>query len=241
MTKTFLLFIAFLISLHVNGQENEDWRNVAVKWAPTGLILGSLSFHGEYNKGKNSFTAKIGLPVNSHHSFDFDDKDAAFDLKATSFQGGYRIYLSKNIMKGLYLEPFLKYVKLNSTGTGEGTLDNEPVLFNFTNTYEGFGAGVQLGAQFLVGERFVIDLFFLGPELNVSNSHLKAVEASNTIPWTTVQAADAEAQIRSFINQFPFIKNNTEITVDKERKTVLADFKGLLPGIRSGVSFGIRF
>ena len=241
MTKAFLLFIAFLISQLVNGQENDPGRNVAVKWAPTGLILGSLSVQGEYYKGKNSFTGKIGLPVNSHHSFDFDDKDAAFDLKATSVQGGYRIYLSNKVMKGLYFEPFVKYVKHKSTGTGEGTLDNDPVLFDITNTYKGIGAGAQLGAQFLVSERFVIDLFFLGPELNVSTSHLKAVETTNTIPCTDVQAVDAEAQIKSFINQFPFIKNNTEITVDRERKTVLADFKGLLPGIRAGISFGIRF
>ena len=238
----YLVLVAFvLFSNSCFSQEEIPNNNFSVKWAPTGLVVGSLSLQGEYNKGKNSFTAKIGLPVKSKHRLEYDDKDADFDLKAMSLHAGYRHYISKNHMKGLYIEPFIKYLKHVSKGNGTGTLDNDPVVFRFDNEYKGFGAGAQLGAQFLVGKRFVIDLFFLGPEINISRNTLNAVESSNTIPWTSVEAADAEEQIRDFIEQFPFIRNNTDITVDQQNKTVKAEFQGLLPGIRTGVSFGFRF
>src|SRR5215213_1908642 len=109
MKKAFLLLFG-LVHLHIAfSQEKSSTPNVTVKWAPTGLILGSLSLQAEYNfGGKSSLTAKIGIPVSARHSFDYEEDDADFDLKATSFLAGYRMYLSKNHLKGLYFEPFFK-------------------------------------------------------------------------------------------------------------------------------------
>ena len=112
---------------------------------------------------------------------------------------------------------------------------------DFTNDYNGVGIGAQLGAQFFIGNRFVIDLFFLGPEINSARNNFKAVEVSASLPWTSIQAGEAEKDIRDFIDKFPFVRNRTNIVVDKTNKTVMADFKGALPGIRTGVSFGFAF
>lgn len=238
--KKILVVLCLLISIFGGAQENVFTPKVTVKWVPTGLILGSLSFQGEYNfSNKNSLTAKIGLPIKAHHSFTYEDKDAAFDMKATSFLTGYRIYLSKKHMRGLYFEPFFKYVHQTSEGTGIGNLNGQNVTMNFTNDYNGVGVGAQLGAQFFIGKRFVIDLFFLGPEINSARNNFKAIEITNTIPWTAVQAQDAEKDIRDFINQFPFIRNNTTVKVDQQNRTVTADFNGPLPGFRAGISLGI--
>lgn len=242
MKKFFVLAVLASAGLWARAQEAAPPTSVSLKWAPTGLILGSLSIQGEYNfGGKNSLTAKIGVPVNAQHTLQYEDKDASFDMKATSFLAGYRRYLSKKHMKGLYLEPYFKYVHHTSEGVGTGTLNGRSVELNFTNDYDGYGVGAQLGAQFLIGKRFVIDLFFLGPEINAATNNFKSVEVSNTIPWTAVEAQDAENDIRDFIDQFPFIKNNTTVTVNRDEKTVRADFKGALPGYRAGVSFGIAF
>jgi hypothetical protein len=100
---------------------------------------------------------------------------------------------------------------------------------------------VQLGAQFLIGKHFVIDLFFLGPEINSASNSFKAVEVSNTLPWTYADQWEAETQIRKFIDQFPFIRNKTVVMIDRENKRVIADFKGALPGLRTGVSIGFAF
>ena len=142
-------------------------------------------------------------------------------------------------MRGLYLEPFLKYVHHTAEGTGQGTLGARTVTMNFTNEYDGFGVGAQLGAQFFIGKRFVVDVFFLGPEINSAQNNFKAVEMGNAIPWTFIEAEDAERDIKEFIDDFPFLRNKTTIKVDRDNKTVFADFKGALPGFRAGISFGI--
>jgi hypothetical protein len=240
--KKHIILISFVVSvLFSKAQVNTDTRELAFKWAPTGLIVGSLSLQGEYNFGKNSLTAKIGLPVNVNHTFTYEDKDADFQMKATSFLAGYRMYLSKKHMRGFYLEPFFKYVHQNAEGVGNGTLSGDPVVMDFTNNYNGFGVGAQLGVQFLVGKRFVIDLFLLGPEINSARNNFKAVETSHSIPWTSIQASEAEKDIRDFIDKFPFIRNHVDVMVEKTNRTVITDFKGALPGFRTGVSFGVAF
>ena len=113
--------IVVLLVAFAQAQDVQKPSQVIVKWAPTGLLLGSISLQGEYNFGKNSLTAKIGLPANTQHSFTYEDKDAAFSMKATSFLAGYRIYLSDKQVRGLYFEPFFKYVHHTAEGTGNGT------------------------------------------------------------------------------------------------------------------------
>ncbi len=239
--KINLLILIFISFTNPILSQNPYRPTVTLKWAPTGLILGSISFQGEYNFGKHSLTAKIGVPSNTKQSFEYDENDAEFNMKATSFLAGYRMYLSKKPMRGLYFEPYFKYVNHSAEGFGESTLDTRVVTMNFTNDYNGFGLGGQLGTQFWIGKRFVIDFFFLGPEINAATSNFKSKESNNALPWTSFEADDAEQEIREFIDKFPFIRNNTDITVDKNNKTISADFKGVLPGYRIGISFGIAF
>lgn len=241
MKKTYSVLLSFVLCSFVFGQSNLVKPNIGLKWAPTGMVFGNISLQGEYNFGKNSLTAKIGIPFSKHQTFQFDDKDADFSMRAMSFLAGYRTYLSKKHMKGLYFEPYFKYVHHTSEGTGNAVLSGDKVVMNFTNDYNGVGAGVQLGAQFLISKKFVIDLFFLGPEINSSKNNFKAVETSTTLPWTSIQANEAEQDIRDFIDQFPFIRHRVNITVDQNNKAVYADFKGALPGYRIGVSFGFAF
>ena len=237
--KTFILLFFFLGAMAARAQENLP--NISLKWAPLGLIAGNVSLNGEYNFGKNSLTAKIGIPSGSERSFEYDDKDVLFQMKSTSFMAGYRIYLSKKHMKGFYFEPFFKYVHHSSEGTGNAVINGDLVVMDFTNNYDGLGVGAQLGVQFLIKKRVVIDLFLLGPEINSATNKFKSVETTDAIPWTQVEASEAEQDIREFIDQFPFIKNKVNVMVDREHKTVTADFKGALPGLRTGISIGITF
>lgn len=211
-----------------------------IKWTPAGLIVGNIGLQGEYHLAhKNSVTAKIGIPINAKHTLQYEDKDADFTIRATSVLVGYRHYLSKKTLSGLYVEPYIKYVHHTGDGYGNGTLDDEPVVFHFTNTYNGMGIGTQLGAQFIISKRVVIDLFFLGPEINTATNHFKAIETTQAIPWTNIQASEAEDNIRDFVDQFPIIGNKVAIKVNQNQRTVSADFKGLLPGFRAGISLGV--
>jgi hypothetical protein len=240
--KTALAFIISVLCASTLQAQNEQEFNpkITVKWAPTGLVLGNISLQGEYNfGGKNSLTAKIGLPVKAHHTLQYQDKDADFKMKATSFLAGYRTYFSKKRLSGLYFEPYFKYVHHTAEGTGSGTLNARQVIMSFNNEYNGAGVGAQLGTQFRIGKRVVLDLFFLGPEINSSRNNFKAQETTASLPWTSSEAADAEKNIRDFIDKFPFVRNNTDIVVDRQNRVVFADFKGALPGYRIGFSFGV--
>jgi hypothetical protein len=242
MKKKITAILCFLFCAQfIMAQERIVRPNIGLKWAPAALSVGSVSLQAEYNFGKNSLTANIGVPIAMHHSLTYDGKDADFNMKATSFLAGYRTYLSKKHMQGLYFEPFFKYLHHTSEGVGLSVLAGETVKMNFTNDFNGVGFGVQLGAQFLIRKKFVIDFFFLGPEINSARNNFKAVEASNVIAWTSTQAWEAEADIKKFIDQFPFIRNKVKVSVDQVNKTVRADFKGTVPGYRIGVSFGVAF
>lgn len=144
-------------------------------------------------------------------------------------------------MAGLYFEPYFKYLHHTAEGVGNAVLSGENVVMNFTNEYNGVGVGAQLGIQFLIKKKIVIDFFFLGPEINSARNDFKANEISNTPPWTQSQATEAEQDIRDFIKKFPFIRNKMDVMVDANQKIVTASFKGVLPGYRIGVSFGIAF
>ena len=67
------------------------------------------------------------------------------------------------------------------------------------------------------------------------------MELTSTISWTSIEANEAEQNIRDFIDNFPFIRNKTHVMVDKDNRTVTADFKGALPGMRVGFLLALLF
>jgi hypothetical protein len=242
--KIFYLVLFCLIFLFGNGQDSVFQPKITLKWAPTGLILGGISLNGEYSFMKNtSLTAKIGIPFNRTYHATFDGNNVNIKMKALSFMAGYRKYLSKHVLRGFYVEPFFTYTHHTSGGTGEGELDNQPVVMDFTNEYNGIGGGVQLGSQFIIKKRWVIDLFFFGPQLTSSSNNFKAADHSNSLGWTTIQADEAERKIKDYLYGLPvvgpFFKNKTDVMVDKYNRTVTANFNGALVGVRFGVSIGI--
>lgn len=237
----YFIFFSFLLQ-NIHAQDKAFEPKITVKWAPTGLILGDLSLQGEYSfLKKSSLTAKIGLPFSRPYHATFDGHDVDMHMRAFSFLAGYRKYLSKQILKGFYIEPFFTYAHHTSSGTGEGSLDYQKVTMDFTNDYNGAGVGIQLGSQFIIAKRLVIDLFFFGPQLTSSRNDFRAIDQYNYAAWTAIQADEAEQDIRDFLNQFPFIRNKVEVHVDKTNRTVMADFKGPLVGVRFGASIGLAF
>ncbi|HEX6332843.1 MAG TPA: hypothetical protein VFZ78_01375, partial [Flavisolibacter sp.] len=108
--KRWSAFIAAVFFAAVCSAQQSAGPEISLKWSPASLLTGNISLHGEYNFGKNSLTAKIGLPTAARHTFAYDGSDVRFVMKATTFMAGYRTYLSKKHMRGLYLEPFFKYV-----------------------------------------------------------------------------------------------------------------------------------
>ena len=215
-------------------------RQVTIKWNPIGIVFGSINLLGEYKLTKrSSLTAKIGIPIDKNYDATYDDKDATMKIKATSFLAGYRIYMSRKGMRGFYFEPFFNYLHHEGTGVGGSTLNGQPVTMNFTSDYSGYGVGLQMGTQFMIAKRVVLDLFLLGPELNNADATFKSHEVTNTLPWTSVQANEAEQDARNFLDDIPFIGKKISLTVDQNNRTVTSNYNGWLPGLRAGIAIGI--
>jgi hypothetical protein len=240
--KTTITILCLGILVNCRGQKFFD-PTVALKGSPTSLMLGNAGIHAEYSfSAKRSLTGKIGFPVAASHKFKYQGEDANFKMKATSFMTGFRNYFSpKKKMQGFYIEPYFKYVHHTAEGLSNGNINYQHVQWDFTNDYNAFGVGSQLGYQFIIRKRFVIDLFFAGLEINNARSNFKAIEISNSVPWTAADAREAESDIRNFLNQFPYIRNSNNVMVDTGNKTVTVDFKGAIPGIRTGFSIGYAF
>lgn len=239
MKKIVSSILAFLlVSFAVLAQKSPQ---VFLKWAPASLAAGKITIGSEFVfKKKNAVELFIGIPVAVNRDLEYDGQKSDMDSKAFSVLAGYRRYLGKKAASGLYFEPFVKYLKHEASGILDGDLSGEKARFNTVTNYEAFGAGIQLGIQFIIAKRVSLDLFFLGPEANSAKFTATATDIASNIPWTFVKASEAEQEIKDMIRDIPIIGDKTEVTVNQNLKTVYTKYEGFLPGIRFGASVGIR-
>jgi hypothetical protein len=243
----FLLALSCLV--HQLNAQSGDAANVehylpstSIKWNPSSLYFGKIGLMSEYNfKRKKSVTFNIGIPISKNTTVKIDDKDRTVEMKTFSIMGGYRMYLGQKTMSGLYFEPYLKYVKSDGSTILDTDLDGKPTNFATTSAYTGVGVGAQLGVQFMIAKRVVIDFFFLGPEANSSKHKVVMHDITSTDAWDAQEAADAQAEINDSIGDLPIIGDKLNVVVDPNAKTVSSDYSGFLPGLRFGLSVGVRF
>jgi len=244
-----LVFALLLVSTAAFSQEQKEKpsfkSSVVVKWNPESLAFGKISLGSEIHLWhKRGITFNVGLPAKQTKTFSIDNKDRDVNIKSTSVMGGYRMYLGKSDITGFYFEPYVKYVKSESSVAGVDYTIGTPsrtAIFTISNDYKGFGVGAQLGLQFMIAKRIAFDMFLIGPEANSSKEEMKAVETSNSLPWNMIETNDAKAKVQEFANDIPLIGKKLEITVDQANKTVRGNYSGFMPGFRAGVSVGIRF
>lgn len=250
--RSFLLFAFLFVSASALAQDDEEYSDeevfkpsYAVKWNPAGLIFGKVTIGGEVNLNhRRSITAVIGLPKDRTLSHKFGEKEESVTYKTTSVMGGYRMYLGKKSMTGLYFEPYLKY--LNNEGLLpdiKTTIDGEQATFRLNTDYTGIGLGAQLGLQFAIANRVVIDWFVIGPEINRFKFKLTFQDVSNppTSMWGNVDESDARRELEELLNEIPLLGSKVDIDVDRANKTVRSSYRGALTGFRTGISIGVKF
>ena len=237
-----LLLSLFFISLFASSFAQERYnRDLIVKWAPGSLASGKLTIAGEYNfKKKHSVELVIGIPKEKTHHFEYDGNTSDLGIKAFSALAGYRYYLGRKDVSGFYVEPYAKYLHHQASGVLIGTLNGETAMFETRTDYKGIGVGAQLGVQFLIAKKVSLDFFLLGPEANSSKFSTIATDVASSIPWTYVEASEAEQDVKDVLKNIPLVGKKIEVTVDQATKTVTTRYSGFMPGIRFGASIGIR-
>jgi len=243
--KNLILLIGGLISiLNLPAQENDPSSTgaIGVKWSPASIFFGKISLFGEYSLSDNkSITLGIGVPFNKTTTQEIDGENESLTQKTFSIMGGYRMYLGNNPGKGLYFEPYLKYLKHEAHGILDRLVGGDMREFDFSSDYSGVGLGAQLGVQFVIAKSVLIDFYFLGPEGNISKHNTISKEIGNAPPWDAQDAADAEDEINDFFSDIPFLRDRIEVSVNAAQKTATTKYNGFLPGFRLGLSVGVRF
>ena len=238
-----LLTVASVFAQEKEKKEPVDYRkSLTAKFAPGGLAVGKVTFGAEYNfKRKQSITLMIGVPFDKNRNVDYDDKTSVITTSAKSAMLGYRYYLGKKDRSGFYVEPYAKYVSFKAHGFLDADINGDPARFDTHATYEGYGAGIQLGFQFFIVRTVAIDLFLIGPEANSAKFNSSSTDVYDNIPWTLANGNDAAKDIKDNLKDIPYIGDKIDVTVNTSAKTVYTKYSGFAPGFRAGLSVGIRF
>ncbi len=161
---------------------SSDYKRNILKWNPTPMIWSGKNVNLSYErvlKPNQSFSINAGYFVlPSTGIYDSVRFKVSKNNWGFAFSADYRFYFKKrnthNAPDGLYWAPytsihqtgFENIIELKDDNIGQGNIDLNARLSIYS-------AGIQLGYQFVIKERFTIDLVFIGPSFSVYSAKLK--------------------------------------------------------------------
>lgn len=214
-----------------------DRRNL-VKLNLPNLSLGNLTLNYErLLSDRNSASIHIGYirpqkPFSALSSaFDVDDSVEPGEFSGLTATAEYRIYSKKKgAGRGFYVAPYVRYA--NHKLAFRTTIED-----NFTNAstqLSAVGLGGQIGAQWLIKDRIVIDWGILGLAAQWYNfkSTFRAVDAE-------IDFDEIRADLEMEIEDIPGLSNKLEFSNDEDSLSAKMPF--LFGGARAYLSVGYKF
>lgn len=149
----------------------------------------------------------------------------------------YRFYLAKenkfSVPHGVYIGPYIAYNRFNNERLVE--IDNNGTLeeASLTSNLSFLNVGFQLGYQFVIKDRWVIDLIFAGPA--ISNYHFKLkLDAAGTFDLEDIQ----NEIILALIDRLPLLEEVIEEDVAVAKGTLDVWSYGYRYQLHVGYRFG---
>jgi hypothetical protein len=173
---------------------------------------------------------------------DGDNVDVDLDTKLSIFTvtPEYRIYLSsKDVPRGFYLGPYLRYARYSYKFTtevdtedtnGDPTTVNVDIDGSMTTT----GMGFHMGVQWVINDMITIDWGFLGLGLN---RHVIKVTGSSDAD--NVDYAETAADIEENLEDIPLI--GKRVSFDAENNSITAKIPFFYPAFRTNLKVGFLF
>ncbi|HAC24614.1 MAG TPA: hypothetical protein DCE81_06830 [Cytophagales bacterium] len=161
------------------------------------------------------------------------------DISASGHKLGfeYRFYLKKEnkfaAPRGVYIGPYISYLGFSNQRDLTVDVNGTPESATLKTRFSIINPGVQLGYQFVLNNRWAIDLIFIGP--SVSNYRGKmTLEGNFTFDPENVQ----NEILQNMIDRFPALEDLlTDGTVDREG-TINTWSYGFRYQIQVGYHFG---
>ena len=179
--KTFLFF--FLVVLSVQFSKAQDSTDVSFRRNTIKVDLTSNLLY------RNAFTLSMERVVRSNQSFVITGGYQEFpqitnfgenvegkkedNRSGHKFGGEYRFYLKKenkfSAPRGVYIGPYFTTIGFKSDRKIIYTGSEEPEEANLKSRLNIFSLGAQLGYQFVLNDRWTIDLVLIGPSYSRYN------------------------------------------------------------------------
>jgi Protein of unknown function (DUF3575) len=243
-----LLAFTFLIAVSAHAQEVDSTKKMiqesnlknTVKVNVSSWILYSSGIQMGYERvlsPKRTFTVFGGiiqfpmpsLIANSSLRFEQNKEKSGY-----VFGAEYRFYLAKEnkyaAPHGIYLAPFVSYYHFNNMRGGRDTVTQDALKLSTTLGF--FNLGVELGYQFVIKKRFVIDCVLFGPALTSYDFNVK-LEGSNGGNYNE----EVQAILDALKNKYPLLKDLS--SSEGVNKSGIANFWSL--GFRYCIQIGYRF
>lgn len=216
----------------------KNYKNT-IKINLTSFILYSNGIQLNYERilsPKRSITAFGGIiqfPMptvisNSPLNFDKNKSKSGF-----VFGSEYRFYLAKEnkygAPHGVYLAPFASFYHFNNERSGRDTSTQQSVYLSTTMNF--LNVGGELGYQFVIKKRFVIDCVMFGPALTSYYFNVKLVGDPAT------HDEQVQAIIDAIKEKYPVLKDLSN--GEGVSKSGISNFWSL--GFRYAIHIGYRF
>ncbi len=240
--KTIFLCIVVFASANTNAQTSDsiklprDFKN-AVKFNITNPLLYDNSYQFSYERIiKENQTINVFAGYQEFQLIDLNLVDNVNFNKTNSRKGysigaDYRFYLGSinkyKAPRGVYLAPFISYFQFD-TNRGFTYTNPDSKVVDTANLDTKLGltnVGGELGYQFVLWDRFVIDCVLFGPSVSYYKFNVKS---DGNIPELDDNEL-AQKVIEAIKNKFPTIGS-------------LSDGKGITKsGVQSVTSLGFRY
>ena len=242
--KITLLYIFFMQGHSLLGQEMSGLRKNTIKLDLTSNVIFRNSYNFTYERvtkpnqslcftlGYQQFPKVLGLGSGIQAT---DDSKKRTGLKVG---GEYRFYLKKEnkyqAPHGVFIGPYISYLNFKNQRDLRITKDDGSVVDAFfESNINILNIGFQAGYQFVINDRFAIDLTFIGPSV----SHYGA---DFTLEGDFDIDEEHEYQneiLQAMVDRFPLLDDLIkDKEVDASGKTGTWAY-----GYRYQVSFGYRF
>lgn len=245
MKKLTLIIVALAFFGGAMAQKN------IVKYNPFGTILYKtvpLSYERVLAE-KLSVSLGVGVRIPSYiggKAGEFLSDTASFGssgfgidkLKGYFFTPEIKFYPGKKGHgKGFYLGPYYRYSKY-WTGMSASYVDKDGFNYDFDAdiAIKTSGIGLQLGAQWLIKDKFAIDFYFLGPRYEMKKI-IAYVESDDVNNWDQL-AVSFEDDINNTISEYPMLG---KFSAEAGSDNVKLSMPFSIINYRFGLSFGYAF
>lgn len=234
MKKLIVCFLSLLLCTSLFAQKN------VIKFGLEGLLVGAVNAKYERVLTEDiavqldfSLKPESDLPfgLNLSNVINKDIDIEAVNFSARSIKPSVKFYTGqKAAPRGLYLAPMLNFS--NAKLVYEDTFMDKDVNISLINRT--FGVGLQVGAQWLVSDRFSIDWYFLGATVSGHNIALTAESdlLDLEIPEILEDVIDVWGEV-------PVLGDKLGVIIEDGKAGFSTRY--FFPTLRTGISLGVAF